>query len=414
MYIERNQTAKLRRLADHFPVVVVTGARQVGKSTLLQHLFSDRYQTIVFDPVVDVGGARSDPELFLDNHPAPLILDEIQYAPELLPVLKRKVDRKRVPGQYILTGSQQWGVLKSVAESLAGRAVFLDLHGFSANEADNRPLGPNWLARWLDSPADFPFRRVRRPVHPRTLYEQLWRGWLPEAQFLPLDTVPDFLAAYRRTYIERDVRLLADVGDLQLFGRFFGLAAALTAQEINHSQLGRELGVTPQTARRWLNILSDTYQWFEVPGLTRNAVKRVTARAKGYLGDTGLACVAQMISSPTALGGHALAGALFETAVIGELRKLAATMASPPAFHHWRTRGGAEVDIVLERDGTLFPIEVKLASTPSRRDTSGLRAFRESHCGVRVAPGLVLAPTEAWGQLTEHEHALPWDLVLEE
>lgn len=412
MYTQRNQSEKLKRLVTLFPAVVVTGARQVGKSTLLQHLFGTTFKTVVFDPVIDVGAARADPELFLNNNPPPLILDEVQYAPELLPALKRRIDRKRQPSQYLITGSQQWGVLKEVAESMAGRAVFLDLSGFAINEVDNRILSINWLERWLENPATFPFAKTRCTPRARPLYEQLWRGWLPEAQFLPLDTLPDYLSAYRRTYIERDVRLMANVGDLQLFGRFFGLAAALTAQEINHSQLGRELGVTPQTARRWLDILSNTFQWFELPGLSRNAAKRVSNHAKGYLADTGLACVAQMISSPAAIGGHSLAGALFETAVVGELRKLTATMAMPPAFYHWRSHGGAEVDVVLERDDMLFPIEIKLASHPARRDTSGLRAFRESHPGARLAPGLILAPAEGWQQLTDHDHVLPWDAVL--
>ncbi len=393
----------------HFPVVIVAGARQVGKSTLLQHEYGDTYRTVVFDPVVDVGNARGDPELFLDNNPAPLILDEIQYAPELVPAIKRRVDRDRRPGRYLLTGSQQWGVLKTIAESLAGRAVFLDLDGYAVNEARGQALGANWLEAWLRDPEGFPCQEMRRRPSAGTLDEQLWRGWLPEAQVLPLAVIPDFLAGYRRTYIERDVRLLTEVSDAQLFGRFFQVAAALTAQEVNTAHLGRELGITPQTARRWLGLLKATYQWHELPAYCGNAVKRVSGKLKGYLLDSGLACTAQMVSSPAALGGHPLAGAFFETAVVGELRKLAGLMDLPPLFYHWRTHAGAEVDVVLDRDGRLYPIEIRRAGSPARRDTSGLRAFRATYPEHRVAPGLVLAPVAAGQRLTEHDMVLPWD-----
>jgi uncharacterized protein len=412
MYVQRNQSAKFRQLVEHFPVVVVCGARQVGKSTLIGHELGESFRTVVFDPVVDVGNARGDPELFLSNHPPPLVLDEIQYAPELLPVLKRRIDMDRKPGQYVLTGSQQWGVLKNLAESLAGRVVFLDLHGFAANEAQRLPLGSNWLEAWLANAAAFPFAQARPADPAPPLYDQLWRGSLPDACLLPAEVVPDFLAAYRRTYVERDVRLLSGVEDLHLFGRFFALAGALSGQEVNHSHLGRELGVAPQTARRWMGLLKDSYQWLELPAFSRNAVKRLSDKPKGYLTDTGLVCAAQSISSPAALSGHPLCGALFETAAVNELRKLAALLPMPPSFHHWRTHGGAEVDVVLERDGTFFPIEIKLRSRPARRDCSGLRAFRATYPDLRVAPGLVLAPMECGAQIGPSEYAIPWNCTL--
>lgn len=166
-----------------------------------------------------------------------------------------------------------------MAESLAGRAVFIDLEGFSLAETAN--VGGNtWLHEWLADPNLFFRKGVQRLKLQQTLYEQLWRGFLPEAQFLPLDTIPDFHTAYQRTYIERDVRLLADISDWQLFGRFLRLVAALSAQEINFSQLGRELGLTPQTTKRWLDILQATFQWYEVPPFSGNAVKNGEQQTK--------------------------------------------------------------------------------------------------------------------------------------
>ncbi len=413
MYTSRFLTKRLETLARTFPVVVVAGARQVGKSTLLGHVFGHQAEVVVFDPAQDIGNARQDPDLFLDNHPPPIILDEIQFAPELVAALKRRVDKDRRPGQYLLTGSQQWHVLRSLAESLTGRAVFLDLEGFSLGEVAQADVSSAWLPAWLEDPAGFVGshdnhrHRLELPYNP---FELVWRGSLPEATRLPLEVLPDFWAAYFRTYVERDVRLLAEVSDWHVFGRFVRLAAALTGQEINHSQFGRELGVTPQTARRWLDLLTATFQWFEVPAFSGNAVKRVSGKGKGYIADTGFACWAQAISSPSSLGGHPLWGHLFETYIAGELRKQMSLLSPAPHLYHWRSTGGAEVDFLLERDNQFFPIEVKAKTRVSRGDARGILAFREAYPNLKVAPGLVIAPCERLERLSEGAVALPWDL----
>lgn len=401
---------RLERLARTFPVVVVSGARQVGKTTLLKQAFGAVAELVVFDPVQDIGNARRDPDLFLDNHPAPVILDEIQFVPELVAALKRRIDRDRTPGQYLLTGSQQWHVLRNLAESLAGRAVFLDLEGFALGELASPPAEAPWLEAWLQDPEGFPAQPWEHLPLPAPAFETVWRGTLPEPARLPLEVVPEFWSAYFRTYVERDVRLLTEVSDWHAFGRFVRLAAALTAQEINASQLGRELGLTPQTARRWLDLLVATFQWFEVPAFAGNALKRVSGKAKGHLADTGLACWAQALSSPAALGGHPLWGPLFESFVVADLRKQAATLSLAPRFHHWRSAGGAEVDLLLERDGRFFPIEIKAKTRVSRADARGIRAFREAYPHLSIAPGLVIAPCERMERLSEQDWSLPWDL----
>lgn len=293
------------------------------------------------------------------------MLDEIQYAPELIPAIKRRVDKDRIPGRFILTGSQQWEVMKSLAESLAGRAVFIDMEGFSLSEIADHDT--NWLAHWLDNPLEFAAEKHACLDLPHTFYETLWRGFLPDATLLSLETIPIFYDAYLRTYIERDIRLLTDIGDWQSFGRFVRLIAALTAREINYSQLGREIGISPKTANRWLDMLKATFQWFDIPAFSGNAIKRVSRKPKGFIADTGFACAAQLISSPIALSGHPMLGALFETAVAGEIRKLSALLSTKPRIYHWRSAGGAEVDLLLERDGKLFPIEVKVKSQPSKQ-----------------------------------------------
>ncbi|MBP7638121.1 MAG: ATP-binding protein [Opitutae bacterium] len=409
-YKQRQLAARIDQLLEHFPVLVVSGARQVGKSTLLAHHLP-KWESIVFDPVVDVGNARSDPELFLRNHPPPVVLDEIQYCPELVPSIKRRVDMDGRPGMFVLTGSQQWSVLKSVGESLAGRAVFLDLDGFSLAEMAEDIPSRAWLERYLDAPDAFAAETPRRHSATRPLYECLWRGTLPAMDALPKSVAPDFFAGYLRTYVERDVRLMLEAGDWQQFGRFVQLAAALTAQEVNFSQLGREIGITPQTSKRWLAVLQATFQWFELPAYQGNAIKRISAKPKGYLADTGLACHLSRITSPDALGGHPMAGALFETFVVSEIRKLCAAMERKPAIYHWRSHSGGEVDLILERDGVLHPIEIKLASRPTRNDARGFASFRANHPRHRIAPGLVLAPAERLEHLTDHDLVAPYDMV---
>ncbi|MBT7165547.1 MAG: DUF4143 domain-containing protein, partial [Victivallales bacterium] len=233
-------------------------------------------------------------------------------------------------------------------------------------------------------------------------------GGLPDATLRDESVISDLHAAYQRTYIERDIRLLADISDWQLFGRFLRLCAALTAQEINRSHLGRELGVTPQTAERWLNLLKATYQWFEVPAYSGNAVKRVSGKAKGYLADTGLACHAQILSWPAALGGHPFLGALFETAVVAEIRKHIGAMSTPPRLHHWRSSGGAEVDLLLEWGGRLFPLAIKAKSHPTRADARGITAFRKANPGLDIAPGLIVCAVTEPQRLAADLHAVPW------
>ncbi|NGX59224.1 MAG: hypothetical protein KR126chlam3_00371 [Chlamydiae bacterium] len=408
-YIPRKLGNRIRKLFENFACLVITGARQVGKTTLLQHLYP-KLNCVVFDPVQDIQNARADPELFLNNNPPPLILDEIQYAPELVPVLKRRLDKAKAPGQYILTGSQQWGVLNQVSESLAGRAILCHLEGFSLTEVATPQPSTLWLERWLMDPDSFFARRPSRLDLPRTLYEQLWRGFLPEAQFVDLEFIPDFHFSYQSTYIEKDIRLLADLAELQQFSRFVKLVAALTAQEINYSQLGREIGVTPQTSKRWLNLLMQTFEWFEIPAFSKNSTKKVSLKPKGYFADTGQVCFSQMISTAKAISSHPLWGALFENAVVGEIRKQCSIMSTPPRMYHWRVHSGAECDLILERDGKFYPIEIKAKTRPTFSDAKGIRAFRAHHPQLQIQNGLVIAPAEEYYALSDKDYVLPWDV----
>jgi len=410
MYKDRMITNRLKKIFETFPVVVIIGARQVGKSTIIDHIFPN-IEHITFDPVIDVGYSNTEPDVFLNNHPSPVIFDEIQYAPELISAIKRYVDKNRKPGQYILTGSQQWAVMKNIAEGLTGRAVFLHMEGFSLSEIAQTLPEKNWLERWLENNPEKFKEHTKRLPSTRTLYEQLWRGWLPDADRLDFDSVITYYRSYLQTYVERDARQLLDASNWQIFGRFLQLVSALTGQEVNLSKWGKDLDVSYQTVQRWLAVIEGTFQWFKVPAYSGNVVKKIRSKPKGYFADTGLACNLNMISSHKALGGHPMVGAIFETAVVSEIRKLSSAIAMAPQLYHWRSRGGAEVDLIFERDGVLFPVEIKLTANPTKKHTTGITAFRKTYPNIRIASGLVICPCEKFVRISEDDYALPWDTM---
>lgn len=410
-FVPRIVADKLVKLFANFPVVVVVGARQVGKSSILSHTFPN-IPSVVFDPVIDVENARKDPELFLSNKSVPLILDEIQYAPELVPVIKRRIDKDRRPGQYLITGSQQWEVMKELSESLSGRAIIVEMEGFSLIEIANADKERCWLKNWLQRSNDIAGNNVTLTDLPFTTYEQLWRGFLPEAQFVSKDLVLDYLSSYQKTYIERDVRQMAEVSDLQLFMKFFRLASALSAQEVNFSQIGREIGITPQTASRWLNILGATFQWFELQAYSGNTIKRISDKPKGYISDTGLICVSHAISTPDVVGHHPLWGAMFETAIVNDIRRQAQTLNMAPNFYHWRSHGGAEVDLLIEWNGEFFPIEIKGKSNPTKGDARGIEAFKETYPRLSIQRGLIVAPAGSFYPVRPDVFVMPWNAII--
>jgi hypothetical protein len=397
-------------LCHHFPVVAVLGARQVGKSTLVKHLFGAEYEGIVFDPVQDVGQARAEPDLFLANHPGKLFLDEVQYAPELLAAIKRRVDRGCDPGQFILSGSQNLSVIKAISESLAGRVALVELHGLSYQECVGEN-SPGFLQRWVEGggrwAADGSLT-TEDGTEPPPWYTTIFRGGMPGTLELPESILPRYFSSYLQTYVERDIRTVADIGNLQLFSRFFRLLSALSATEINASQIGRDLDIDRRTALAWKNVLESTYQWTEVPSFSRNPLKRISGKSKGVFSDTGMLCHLQRITAPDMIAGHPLQGRIIETWVITEIFKICSAWNMVPGFYHYRSAGGAEVDLILELNGRLFPIEVKSKVNPSKKDAGGIKSFREAFPNENVADGLLVCATPQPYQISEDVLALPW------
>ena len=409
-YRKRLLEKKLIEMSKFFKVVLVVGARQVGKSTLLKHVFPD-CKVSVFDPLTDNYGAKSDPDLFLDSYNKPIILDEIQYVPQILPALKRRVDLNEAPGQYFLTGSQNLTMLKGISESMAGRVGILQLEGFTIYEEVEKDFSKCWLENYLNNSNEF-FTILKRDLYnEKNLVNYLWHGSMPGLLDAPDSMVPTYFSSYINTYIERDVRLFENVKDLSLFHKFISICAALTSQEINASHVAREIGVTPATARKWLDLLIQSYQWLEIDPYFGNTVKRISGKKKGYLRDTGLTCNLQRVSSPDALAVSPYLGSFFETLVVNQLHRYAHTMNVPPNFHHWRTGGGAEVDIILERDGKLFPIEIKCKTVIAKRDLRGIKAFRETYSKNEIGEALVIYAGKESYKIEKDITVIPWNLL---
>src|SRR5579872_3966742 len=302
-YKKRHIEQRVLSSAQHFKVILILGARQVGKSTLLRYLLPES-EMFFFDAILDPYKVKTDPDLFLDLHPSPLILDEVQFAPALLSALKRRVDLSEEKGRYFLTGSQNLNVLKTVSETMTGRAALFHMEGMSLLERTGHGHRESWLARYLNDPASFIKERPQILTGLPSLIEVIWRGSLPQAWDLPTSEMARFFGSYIQTYVERDLRLVEKIEDLQQFGLFLSLLGALSGQEINYSQLGREINITPQTAKRWLFALSASYQWREILPLHRNNIKKISEKRKGVLSDSGVACHLLRIRSPADLALH--------------------------------------------------------------------------------------------------------------
>lgn len=412
MYLTRHIQQKLQRVAKNFKVILITGARQVGKSTLLAHFFPE-LKHVVFDPVIDEYNIRQDPDLFLDNFPAPIILDEIQYMPEILPSIKKRVDCNNNKGQYFLTSSQNFSVMKNVAESLAGRVAILDLEAMTIYELTNSvEKSSNWLNYWLTDTSSFKNKYQGLLQDDFSLLERLWRGCMPGIIDLENNDLSEYFKGYVRTYLERDVRLYQNIKDLRDFNQFLGILSALTSQEINYSQLGREIGLNGKVSKEWLDLLHSTYQYRELPPYSGNEIKRISKRGKGFFTDTGLACYLQQISSPEALGRHPMLGAIFETYIVNQVSRLTIELDLSPKLYHWRTNGGAEIDLLLELNGEFWPIEIKCKTKLTKFDARGINSFKESYPNLKVNTGMVIYCGKECMMLDKYTIAFPWNGIL--
>jgi predicted AAA+ superfamily ATPase len=373
--------------AKQYPVLLLTGPRQVGKTSLLEHLREPERACVTLDDMNLRGLARSDPALFLQRFPPPVLIDEVQYAPELFPAIKLLVDGSPEPGRVWLTGSQSLPMMKGVSESLAGRVAVLSLLGFSAREADRRPA---------DVP---PFVPGGRAVTAREgsagvtslggIYERIWRGSFPALVTGRVHDRDLFYRSYVQTYLQRDVRDLLQVGDLEVFMRFLKAAAARTGQLLNYTDLARDCAVSVNTARNWLAVLQASHQVFLLPAWHTNLSKRLYTTPKLHFLDTGLCAYLTEWSSPATLSAGAMSGPILETYAVGEILKSWWHRGRDPSLYHYRDKDGREIDLLIARDGRLYPIEVKKAATVRAGDVAAFRLLEAR--GAKAGPGAVLS-----------------------
>lgn len=401
-YFPRTLEPMLLRAAAEFPAVVLTGPRQSGKTTLLRHCLGATHRYASLEPPDVRAAAIADPRGFLDLWPAPVIFDEVQYAPDLLPYLKERIDADRgAKGRFILSGSQNLLLMQQVSETLAGRAATLRLMPLSNHERAGRPDSlPVW-ARASASPG-WPMRASA------TFWKEALRGGYPE---VALDAGRDatlWLGSFVQTYLERDVRTLRQVGDLTQFQLFLRTLAARSGQLLNLTDLGRDLGLSTNTVKAWLSVLEATFQVIVLRPYHANIGKRLVKTPKAYFTDTGLLCYLAGIRDAELARSGPLAGAIVETAVVVEVAKAFWHRGAEPRLGFWRTATGEEVDLLIETPTGLLPIEVKAGATPSAAMARGIHRFREQVANVRPE-GYVVHPGDTLLPLGQGVLALPFD-----
>jgi hypothetical protein len=372
-------TGPLGRALEHFPVVLLTGARQVGKSTLAEALVSrgrpERYLTL--DDRTTLDAALRDPDGFVQGLESAVVIDEVQRAPDLMRAIKLVVDRDRRPGRFLLTGSAHIGTLASVAETLTGRAAVLELSPLSWSEIARRPA-PGVVDALFEarnaSELVRAFARRTPPARRAEISNRILVGGFPTPALMK-DPVARRLwfDGYRQTYLERDLRDLANVQQLPEFNRLLGLLALRTGQVVNASHLARDAGLPNTTARRYVDLLRQTYQVWFLPPYFANVGKSLVKAPKVYFEDPGLACHLAAVESWETLERQGRVGALVETWAASELRKTLSLLGGGTQLWYWRVHHGREVDFLLERGGEVVGIEAKWAARVDASDLAGLR-----------------------------------------
>lgn len=404
MYIKRLIEKTIINTLKAFPVLILTGARQSGKTTLLKHLFSDTFNYISLDELDIRSLAINDPREFLARFKAPLIIDEIQNAPQLLHYIKAVVDRERVNGRFIITSSQQFPLMKNVSESLAGRAAILNLYPFMIEEITGNYLTEeksinNFLKK---------ISSQKISTSPKIdLGTWLLGGGYPGLFVNSQISKNIWFSSYIQTYIDRDVRGNIKNENLNDFERFLKLIAGRTAQELSYSNLSRDIGLSVPTIKSWISLLQTNSIIYLLQPYYRNFGKRIIKSPKLYFLDTGIAAYLVGIQTKEHLLNGPMGGALFETFIVTNFLKRFSALDTNPSLYYWKNIGGIEVDLLVEHSNKLIPIEIKFASTIySNHYRSLLKWIYHSKLDIDFA--LLISNSPVTGKIAKNIYNCNW------
>ncbi len=380
-YFPRDLAPTVISALEEMPVVVVTGMRQTGKTTFLRKqpgLTKRRY--ITFDDFAQFAAAKSDPEQFVAPE-EPIIIDEAHKCPEIFPAIKRAVDRKRTPGQFLLSGSANFGLLKKVTESLAGRAVYFEMHPFSRREVFRKTESDPFLKHFFENP-----ERIKgedfKPIH----LEEVLDGGMPSICLREVKDRAVWFKGYEQTYLERDIREISQIENLIAFRNLLHLAAFRTGQLFSSSQIGRDAKLSAPTASRYLSLLETTFVITRLSPYLRNKASRLIKSPKIYISDAGLACYLAGLTRSDLTPSEPFLGSMFETYVAQNILAILDSRWKEAQLHFWSVQGRYEVDFVIEAGRACMALEIKSGTKWDEKDLLGLRAFLSStpHCKAAI------------------------------
>ena len=361
-YIRRSLEKIVLQVTKEYPVVLLSGPRQVGKTTMLKKLMEGTERSYVsLDDLQERELARTDPELFLQLHKPPILIDEVQYAPELFPYIKLIVDKEQTKGDFWLTGSEVFSLMRGVQESLAGRVALLSLSSLSQTEV----YGGEEEIFTLDQESLFSRKKGRKSVDASEVFQRIFKGSMPAIVSGGITSTGIFYSSYLSTYIERDVKSLSDTIDSLKFLRFITALAARCSQMLNISELARDAELNQKQVKDWLGILETLGILFYLYPYSNNLLKRLVKTPKVYFYDTGLVAYLTKWSSPETLASGAMSGAILENYVVSEIRKTYLNHGKEAFMYYYRDKDAKEIDLVLEQDGELHPIEIKKSANPA-------------------------------------------------
>lgn len=409
MYIQRHMERIVTELTQQYPAIMIVGPRQVGKTTMLEHLMAEEgrgRKKVTLDDLAERELAKTDPKMFFQLHKPPLLIDEVQYAPELFPYIKMMVDERKQPGDFWLTGSQLFKMMEGVQESLAGRVALLHLSPLSQSEilgsSENTPfqIDLDVLAHRQEQIAlcDTP-----------TMFQRIYRGGMPALVTGKYESANIFYSSYIDTYMERDVRRLSSGIDSLKFLRFLRASAARTGQQVNYKGIADDAEIDQATAKSWLHILETLGIVFLLQPYSNNVLKRTVSTPKLYFYDTGLVCyLTRWTSAETAMEG-AMNGALLENYAVAEVVKSYQNSGLEPFLYYYRDADAKEIDLLLERDGKLFPVEIKKMATPPKKLTKVFDLIDKSP--LQRGTGAVLCMADKLGAFDRDNLIVPITLI---